>query len=270
LLVCKRDIVDRKPSIVGWTENVEPFLVAKDRKFSWEFEGRLLSLTYWGGYGIGANHWKEADVVLLFADHHLPQHANVAAAQGVKRASATEPPLARMTSPGSGSEEVRQIRDGHLLRWTKQMALRGRSREFDENGVCGPQKLVVTGDYKLLMANLDRVFPGATLRSEGSGKASKLDMLLRFLSTPGLASRVSTKEVGEHFGCKWRDISSDLTGHPLFEILLRNASWRYVSRQGKAGAYFERIESITQPKERHDDPEAERGRGASSVPKAHH
>ena len=26
------------------------------------------------------------------------------------------------------------------------MALRGRSREFDEEGVCGAQKLVLTGD----------------------------------------------------------------------------------------------------------------------------
>ena len=52
-----------RPPIEGWTENVKPFVAAKDREFSWEFEGRLLSLTWWGGYGIGANHWTEADVV---------------------------------------------------------------------------------------------------------------------------------------------------------------------------------------------------------------
>ena len=46
------------------------------------------------------------------------------------------------------------------------MALRGRSREFDENGVCGTQKLVVTGDLTLLMGNLQRIFPGAKVRSE--------------------------------------------------------------------------------------------------------
>jgi hypothetical protein len=140
LVVCKLDIVDARPPIEGWAENVKRFLAAKDREFSWDFEGRLLSLTYWGGYGIGANHWTEADVVLLFDDHHLPQHANIAVTQGVKRASATEPPLASMTSSGSGSDDVRRIREGHLLRWTKQMALRGRSREFDENGVCGTQR----------------------------------------------------------------------------------------------------------------------------------
>jgi hypothetical protein len=159
LLVCKLDIVDASPPIIGWKENVKPFLAAKDREFSWDFEGRLLSLTYWGGYGIGANHWTEADVVLLFDGHHLPQHANIAVAQGVKRATATEPPLASMTSPGSRSDDIRQIREGHLLRWIKQMALRGRSREFDESGVCGTQKLVVTADLTLLMRNLQRAQP---------------------------------------------------------------------------------------------------------------
>ena len=98
LLVCKLDIVDARPPIEGWSENVKPFLVAKDREFSWKFEGRLLSLTWWGGYGIGANHWKEADVVLSFDDHHLPQHANIAVTQGVKRALATEPPLVHMSA----------------------------------------------------------------------------------------------------------------------------------------------------------------------------
>ena len=78
LLVCKLDIVDARPPIEGWAENVKPFLSAKDREFSWDFEGRLLSLTYWGGYGIGANHWTEADVVLLFDGHHLPRHATIA------------------------------------------------------------------------------------------------------------------------------------------------------------------------------------------------
>ena len=140
LLVCKLDIVDARPEIEGWSANVRPFLTASNREFSWDFEGRLLSLTWWGGYGVGANHWKEADVVLFFDEFHLPRHANIALTQGVKRALATQAPLAEMTAPNSLPEEVRQIRDGHLLRWIKQMALRGRSRQFDDAGACGAQK----------------------------------------------------------------------------------------------------------------------------------
>ena len=37
--------------------------------------------------------------ILLFDDFHLPLHANIAVAQGVKRASATQAPLADMTAP---------------------------------------------------------------------------------------------------------------------------------------------------------------------------
>jgi hypothetical protein len=241
LLVCKRDIVDARPDIDGWSANVKPFLTASNREFSWEFEGRLLSLTWWGGYGVGANHWREADIVLLFDDFHLPQHANIAVAQGVKRALTTQAPLADMTAPNSLPGEVRQIRDGHLLRWMKQMALRGRSREFDEAGVCGAQKLVVTGDFTLLMANLRRVFPGAKLTSQGDGKATQIDKLLRYLTSPGVPARVSTKEIAGHFGRPWREISGDITGHRDFETLLPNAGWRYVGKRGSSGAYFERL-----------------------------
>jgi hypothetical protein len=164
---------------------------------------------------------READVVLLFDDHHLPQHANIAVAQGVKRALATEPPLANISSPSSRPDEVRQIREGHLLRWLKQMALRGRSREFDESGVCGTQKLVVTGDLTLLMGNLQRVFPGAKVTSEQGAlapergkKTTKLDALLRYLSTAELPSRVPTKQIADHFGRPWREFSGDLTRTP--------------------------------------------------------
>jgi hypothetical protein len=242
LLVCKLDIVAARSDIDGWSVNVKPFLTASNREFSWEFEGRLLSLTWWGGYGVGANHWREADAVLLFDSFHLPRHANIAVAQGVKRAGATQAPLAEMTAPNSIPEEVRQIRDGHLLRWIKQMALRGRSREFDEAGVCGAQKLVVTGDLKLLMANFHRVFPGAKLTSQGDGKATNIDKLLRYLSSPGVPARVSTKEIGGHFGRPWRDFSADITGRRDFDTLLRNAGWSYVSKRGPTGAYFERLE----------------------------
>jgi hypothetical protein len=173
LVVCKLDVVDAP--IEGWTENVKPFVAAKDREFSWEFEGRLLSLAWWGGYGIGANHWTEADVVLPFDGHHLPRHATIAVTQGLKRTLATDLPLSSMTASASLPEEVRLVRDGHLLRWTKQMALRGRSREFDESGVCGTQKLVVTGDLTLLMRNLERIFPGAKVRSEDGTVAALLE-----------------------------------------------------------------------------------------------
>ena len=251
LLICKLDVVDARPPIEGWTEDVMPFLAAKDREFSWKFEGRLLSLTWWGGYGIGANHWTQAEVVLLFDAFHVPRHATIAFTQGLKRAVATDPPLCSMTAPTSLPDEVRLVRDGHLLRWIKQMALRGRSREFDESGVCGPQKLVVTGDLTLLVCNLDRIFPGAKLRSEDEAvtserhkKLTNIDKLLRYLSSPGHPSRVDTEQIGAHFGRPWRKLSGDLTRRDDFDTLLANAGRRYEGKRGAGGAYFERLERL--------------------------
>ena len=126
------------------------------------------------------------------------------------------------------------------------MALRGRSREFDEEGMCGTQKLVVTGDLTLLMGNLQRIFPGAKFRSEAIGTATNLLKLLHYLNTPDLSSRVSTKQVSDHFGRRWREISGDITAHRDFETSLSNAGWGYVSKRGAAGAYFERMASVLQ------------------------
>jgi hypothetical protein len=53
-------------------------------RFLWDFEGHKLGLTWWGGYGIGANDWHGADVVLLFDDFHLPRHTVNALTQGLK------------------------------------------------------------------------------------------------------------------------------------------------------------------------------------------
>jgi hypothetical protein len=41
-------------------------------------------------YGIGANDWREADVVLLFDYHYLPQRIVIATAQGLMGHNATE------------------------------------------------------------------------------------------------------------------------------------------------------------------------------------
>ena len=117
------------------------------------------------------------------------------------------------------------------------MALRGKSREFDEEGVCGAQKLVLTGDLTLLMGNLQRVFPGAHVRSEDGPvkperheKLTKLARLLRYLSIASLPSRVDTEQIGDHFGRPWRAFSADLTRNKNFATLLANARWRYVAK----------------------------------------
>jgi hypothetical protein len=120
-----------------------------------------LAVTWWGGYGIGANDWRDAKVVLLFDDFHLPGHALIATVQGLKGHSAIEGALASLDHTHDYHPDVDALCDGHILRWLKQLALRGRARELDDNGICGEQKLVVTGDLIRLIEHFDRLFPGA-------------------------------------------------------------------------------------------------------------
>ncbi len=40
-------------------------------------------MTYWGGHGIGANDWKDADFVFEFGEHFLPRLTLVCMIQGL-------------------------------------------------------------------------------------------------------------------------------------------------------------------------------------------
>ena len=89
LIVSKQDVVLGNPPIAGWSEHVAQFANRKPAEdnnplaFPWDLQGRQLALTWWGGYGVGANDWHEADVVLLFDEFHLPRHTVIALTQGL-------------------------------------------------------------------------------------------------------------------------------------------------------------------------------------------
>jgi len=80
------------------------------------------------------------------------------------------------------------IKVGHLLRWLKQLALRGRSRQFDSAGRSGAQKLVVTGDKLLFVEHGERlltIFPVPPQRVRGALAALGAGALVR--RSPSLA-----------------------------------------------------------------------------------
>jgi hypothetical protein len=248
LVVCKRELVHTQ-DIPNWSKHVECFAKGTRKGFAWELEGRHLAVTWWGGYGIGANDWRDAHVVLLFDDFHLPGHALIATLQGLKGHTATEGALASLDYTHDHHPDLKTLRDGHILRWLKQMALRGGAREFDDDGVCSEQRLVVTGDLIRLIEHFDRLFPGAKLICEDAHKGhdeDRLTKLIRVLMTPGLPDHVSTKEIGALMNLEWRDVSGDLTGHPSWPKVLAGLQWRYVPvrgrpKAGEVGSHFVRI-----------------------------
>jgi hypothetical protein len=251
LIVCKRKLVVEAKGITDWSEHMRQFIkTTKERTgeaqaspFPWDYEGRNLAVAWYGGYGIGANDWRDANVVLLFDEYHLPRRIVVATAQGLKGHTAGEGILAPGGQGGAHSD-VEALATGHILRWLKQMALRGKARDFDADGVCGQQKLVVTGDIVTLVENLHALFPGATLRHEVTAmdqEAQHLSKLVYALMRPELEDTVAATKVAELMGVEWRRASSDLRGHSSWRELLRSLRWEYVSRPGRAGSLFRRV-----------------------------
>jgi hypothetical protein len=252
LVVCTKDVVAAK-DIANWSEHMVPFLhrtrpedtkgTVRDTEFTndfaWSFENRQIVVTWFGGYGIGANVWRDADVAIICDDFYLPQRAIKATLQGLRGHKAT---LLADADDAKG-DELEGLRDGHILRWMKQMALRGKAREMDENGVCGHQKLVITGDLLRLLGHRPKVFPGAKITTERGEHGQWLDRLVCLLLQPGLPDEFSTKAIGVKLGVHWGNISSNLRRHKLFEEVIESAGWRYHRSRGQTPACFRRIKS---------------------------
>jgi hypothetical protein len=197
----------------------------------------------------------EAEVVFLFDEFYLRRQTAIGGTQGQQLARTSEGAVASMTALNSASPEVTGVWEGHLLRWSKQMALRGRGRVFDGEGICGEQKLIVTGDYERLLLNKDRMFPGAKLSSSRpdddlSRYKTWRRKLLEVLSNPELPNRVTTKQIGERLGTKWASVSGDIMTEDTKEML-RALGWTCVPKRGKGGSWFERVETrgADQPEE---------------------
>jgi hypothetical protein len=278
LIVCKRKLVVDAKAIPNWSEHMPQFVKttkerttptpdeARQSPFPWNYEGRNLAVAWYGGYGIGANDWRDADVVLLFDEYYLPQRIVIATAQGLKGHTASEGIL----SPGERANthpDVEALKIGHVLRWLKQMALRGKAREFDADGICGEQRLVVTGDIVTLVAHFETLFPGATLRHKVAAmdhKAEHLSKLAYALMTPELEDTVAATKVGELMDVEWRSASSDLRKHPSWEGLLRGLRWEYVSRPGRLGSFFKRAHQAREHNNGNSD-NAEEGLAAAQM-----
>jgi hypothetical protein len=246
LIVCKKTLLDHRNIPGPYPRDPGAEQSTDNPPFGWELDGRKLGVTYWGGAGLGSNVWKDADVVFLFDEFYLPRRTAIGGTQGLQLAPTSEGAIASMTALNSKPPEVKAVWEGHLLRWNKQMALRGRGRVFDEHGICGKQKLVFTGDYERLLLYKDLMFPGAKLTiSRPDDDLSRYKTwrrtLLEVLSNPELPNRLTTKELGERLNVKWADVSGDVISDET-EKMLRALGWAYVSRRGRGGGWFEKTD----------------------------
>jgi hypothetical protein len=248
LVVCKEALFKNR-AVPAWPIDDPRFDDPQSylHRYEWNVEGRHLSCTHWGT-GVGSNAWKDADVVFLFDEFHLPRRVAIAHTQGHMRAKATQGPLATMRAMNSKSQLVDTIAEGHLLRQLKQMALRGRGRHFDEHGVCGHQRLVFAGDYQRLLVHAERLFPGATMPASTTTHdvepQALAKRLIEILSRPSLSltPELSTRRVAELLGdgIEWRKCSKRLLDHQGVQAVMAQFGWTYVRVRGRSGAKFVR------------------------------
>lgn len=241
LVICKKVLFDAE-RVPQWPDSDPRFKDPESytKRYEWDIEGRKLCATHWGT-GIGSNDWKDADVVFLFDEFFIPRRIAVATLQGLREQRVDEGDLATMSTLSSKAPGVDVIAEGHRLRWTKQLALRGRGRSYDEHGVCGKQRLVVSSELKTFIANATKLFPGASIRTTGdfTEHAKWIDRVIWLLNKPGLPPVLTTKEIGKHLRKPWRSISHNVLT-PEFLRAAEAVGWRYVSGRGRAGSRFER------------------------------
>lgn len=242
LVICKKVLFDHE-RVPQWQQDDPRFKDPESftKRYDWDIEGRKLCATHWG-VGIGSNNWKDADVVFLFDEFFIPRRVAAATAQGYQGHKANEGDLALMNTLNTKARGVDLIADGHKLRYTKQMGLRGRGRSYDENGVCGKQRLVVSSDLKSFVSNSPKLFPGAIINTSGSylEGATQANSVFALLGKPNMPSALTTRQLGTLLGKPWRSISSNVLT-PEFEKAIGSLGWCYVPGKGRSGSRFERI-----------------------------
>jgi hypothetical protein len=245
LVVCKKTLVDHR-HLPAWRTDDPRFSDIDEfvTKYGWDLEGRHLAVTWWAGHGIGANDWKNSDFVFQLGEYILPRRTLIAMVQGFHKAKATTGVLAASRTANTRAPEVDIAREGHLLRFMKQMGMRGRARAFDQQGLCGRQVLVLTCDFTRLLINAHKLFPGATLSKWGRTQErfatlTQPEKLLEVLTDLDVSESISGDEMARRLGAeRWRAVSTNALTETVRKALA-NIGWSYVPGRGpKAVSMF--------------------------------
>jgi hypothetical protein len=241
LVVCKKKLFDEE-RIPTWPVGDERFKDPDNftQRYEWNLEDRSLCAIHYGT-GIGDNFWSDAAVVFLFDEHILPKAAAISQAQVLRAERTDQGELGVMKTFMNKPPGVTSLSEGERLRWTKQLALRGNARNYDEHGVCGKQRLVIACDPKLFLANAGRLFPGAPVKmvQGATGSTTVQAQILAFLSNT-TQKIVTQKDISQAVEKPWRAIAHYVK-RAGFMSSIASLGWTYVNRKGRLGSYFERL-----------------------------
>ena len=215
-VVCKQALFENQ-NVPTWPQG-DPRFDKSDsytQDYEWDVEGRRVRAIHWGT-GIGSNAWQDAEVVLLFDEFFIPRSVAVATTQGYREHRVDQGDFASMKTLTSQSPGVEAISEGHRLRWSEQLALRGRARTYDEHGLCGKQRLVVACELRSFMANVGTLFPGAHVRIVGAREKATWSERVIDLLNRSTAGKLLTSELAKELGKSWGKVSfAVLTPSPL-------------------------------------------------------
>lgn len=199
------------------------------------FLGRHTHIIWWG-QGIGSNQYKAATKVFLFSEFYQPRRVTIATTLGATQTQASGIDSKKLNGRLSG--DFLTIQEGDLLRWTKQLACRGNVRNISENGICGAMDIYTSMDFRRLIRNLSRLFPGAkapikleTTRVATKGRAALIDLL----STTA-EIELSSKAIEKLTGVKPMRLRRELESEAACPVMAAYG-WNLVAAKslGKAG-----------------------------------
>jgi hypothetical protein len=166
VLMYAKDSLYKAHVLMRASDPAQPFL----------FEGRRIGTEHYGT-GVGRNAWKDKRVVILVGDHYLKRDVVISDSHGWSGKELDDTSLKEaigIRSHGDVFEPqgiYRDVHEGHLLRWTKQAAMRGNARNFLGDGSCGAMKLIIlTSDRVRILRNWSRLFDGAPLPTAGDAE----------------------------------------------------------------------------------------------------
>ena len=189
------------------------------------WEGREVFTSHYG-CGIGSNQWRHCTSVALLGAFHKPRRVSVGSFLGYQEIPAAKGDLGSLSVKWAGT--AKDVADGDILRWLVQLANRGSARNIDRDGMCGKMKLLTTIDSTLLTANMDTLFPGATLEHSTTYSPDQADTpeakLIAMLTSKATPSLITADMFQDTTGIKSGDMKYKVE-RPHIAVHMRYEGW---------------------------------------------
>ncbi len=198
------------------------------------WKGRNVSIAHWGA-GIGANQWRDCAHVFTFSEYHKPSATYIGEAYGLAGGPLCADRLRTEACGSRRNGHVAQAELGHRLRWWKQMACRGRVRQIDSDGVCGPMRLFTTMDKGLLLEHFQELFPNvpqpAFITHADTKRKTNGAKLVDYV-VASKEEKLCAARIADALGISVKKVAVAFNSSKAF--CLRSLGWKLMPGNGKA------------------------------------